>query len=237
MTYPCITLHIQENVSFSWENDYSNVASSDLEGLLLQSRHAVTSLEAELERRQLRRGLGGLSRVDDCWIRLQKQARQIQIRGRLDDKGKKQAKIAVGSLNGVTEKSANFYREFLQDVLHDCGSEFVILCAAALGKHRVVNLKKDDRISLLGRIKTEMQTIKVSALSVIAKDYQMPSGQAGYSRSAFLPLDEMGANVILEATRKDRNLLGIALPDAHETLPYIVIPHQICANIMRLYTS
>jgi hypothetical protein len=47
----------------------------------------------------------------------------------------------------------------------------------------------------------------------------------------------MVANVILEATRKDRNLLGIALPDAHESLPYIVVPHQICANIMRLYTS
>lgn len=180
MMYPCITLHIQENVSFSWDNDYANVASSDLESLLLQCRHAVTSLEAELERRQLRKDVGTLSRVDDCWIRLQKQAHQIEIRGRLDDKGKTQAKIAVDILNGVlTEKSVKFYRDFLQDVLHDCGSEFVILSAVGLGKHRVVNLKKDDRISLLGRIKTKKQTIKVSALRVIAKDYQMPSGHAG----------------------------------------------------------
>jgi hypothetical protein len=191
MTYPCITLHLQENDSFSWDNDYTNVASSDLEGLLLQSRHAVTSLEAELERRQLKRGLGGLSRIDDCWIRLQKQANQIQIRGRLDDNGKKQVKIAVDILNTAQTGKSAFYREFLQDILHDCGPEFVLLCAVSLGKHRVVNLKKDDRISLLGRIKTKMQTIKVSALSAIAKDYQMPTGHAGKQANSHIDLNDM----------------------------------------------
>ncbi|KAH1601513.1 hypothetical protein KXV70_004900 [Aspergillus fumigatus] len=59
----------------------------------------------------------------------------------------------------------------------------------------------------------------------------------GYSTSALLPLNETGAEVILKATKEDRNALKITLPSPHESLPYMIIPHQICANIMRKYTG
>ncbi|KAL5338250.1 hypothetical protein BJX70DRAFT_367554 [Aspergillus crustosus] len=59
----------------------------------------------------------------------------------------------------------------------------------------------------------------------------------GYSTSALLPLDEAGAEVILRVTKDDKNTLNITLPAPHKSLPFMLIPHQICANIMRKYTD
>lgn len=49
-----ISLHTRGVTSFSWTDSYAGVTDEELEELLLQSRHTVTSLETELARRQTR---------------------------------------------------------------------------------------------------------------------------------------------------------------------------------------
>jgi hypothetical protein len=46
------------------------------------------------------------------------------------------------------------YKEFLYDVLNVSGPQFVLLCAVALGQARVFDLKKTDRVGLIGIIKS-----------------------------------------------------------------------------------
>ncbi|KAI1924874.1 hypothetical protein LOZ07_001504 [Ophidiomyces ophidiicola] len=80
-----------------------------------------------------------------------------------------------------------------------------------------------------------------SGLTKDAPDLPQGSPQpvqlSGYTTSAFLPLDETGAEVILKAAKEDAGALKITLPAPHESLPFMLIPHQICANIMRKYTD
>ncbi|EEA18479.1 conserved hypothetical protein [Talaromyces marneffei ATCC 18224] len=245
MNVPHVLLYTDDHIGFSWKDDLSRLTRTQLESLLIECRHAVTALEAETDRRQLNR-TPAISTVDFCWRKLQKKAEQFQIRQRLDDNAKKQIKIAIDTLH-TSDNASRKYREFLQDILHDitlrpCGPEFVILCATSLGKHRIAHLKEDDRVSLLDCIKTRKQMVKTAFLSKIAKDYRITTAETTsnvatgpHHAKATLPLDAMGASIILAATQTKP--LTISLPSAHDTLPYIEIPHEICADIMRMYTS
>ncbi|KAL5338251.1 hypothetical protein BJX70DRAFT_215762 [Aspergillus crustosus] len=54
MEYPHVRLHTAKNSALAWDDDYSKLETTDLEYLLQQCRHSVTSLEAELTRRNIR---------------------------------------------------------------------------------------------------------------------------------------------------------------------------------------
>lgn len=171
---PHISLHTEENANFFWTDDYTEVTNEKLKVLLLQCRHASIELEIELERRRFRKASNKRDEIDECLERLHKLADQIKIRERLNDRVVKHAKTAVEILKTKqTTRSLKIYQEFLHNVLRQCDSELVLLCAVSLEKHKIANLKTKDRVRLLNCINKNKLTLNVSELSVLVRNYRI----------------------------------------------------------------
>lgn len=127
-----------------------------LENLVKQSRLAVTSLESELEQRHLRQPREKRG-IHDCIQRLHTLTKKVKVRRRLDEKTAQHVDAAVVVLkNDQKVRSGKVYQEFLHDVLRLCGPELVLLCAGGLGKHKIANLKSEDRTYLLEEFHCEV---------------------------------------------------------------------------------
>ena len=73
-----------------------------------------------------------------------------------------------------TNRDSKIYQLFLYDILRHSGSGLVVLCAASLGKQRVVHLSEDERVGLVSYIKNNKANLHFPALELLAQEYQIP---------------------------------------------------------------
>ncbi|KAI9715640.1 MAG: hypothetical protein M1812_005792 [Candelaria pacifica] len=178
MEYPCITLHTKERTTFLWGEGFEGVTDVELETLLQKSRDTLISVEAEVEKRSLSKASNQPSGIDRYSDSLRKGVNRIQVLERLDDKAAEHVKAAVEILTAPqTVRSFKVYRAFLHDVLHHCGPELVLLCAACLGKPKVASLKVEDRIRLLDHVKGRRSSYNSPILGRLATEYGVHSLQ------------------------------------------------------------
>ena len=174
MEYPCVSLQTNERTSFLWGDGFEGVTDAELETLHQKARDTLLSLQAEYEKRQFPassppRGIGG--QCDS----LHKGFNTIEVLERLDDKAAEHVEASVKIL--ITEQSIRplkIYRAFLHDVLRHCGPELVLLCAACLGKPKIVSLKAEDRVSLLNYMKAKKLSFSSPVLGRLATEYDIP---------------------------------------------------------------
>lgn len=170
MSYPSIRFHTGEDTSFGWRDSCTVLSTEILQDLLLESRLVVASIETELRRRNGEPHQN--SKLDVCRQNLQKTANEIRVRKRLSDKGVEQAKSLHGLFTGQpSDRSWKAYREFLEDVAQQCDPESALLCHIGLGKHRVTNLKREDRVNLLQILKDEHGSLSSEELKRLAESY------------------------------------------------------------------
>lgn len=175
MELPCITLHTKDRDGFLNCDGYQGVVDSDLETLLQQCHEAVHSLEAEIEKRQ------NISRDPPLGIRescekLQKSASNVRILGRLDVRDDKLVKSAVEIMTTTQKiRGSKVYQVFLQDIFRHCGSALTLLCAASLGKQRIISLNGQDRTALVHYVKCNKASLSSPALDLLAREYEIPT--------------------------------------------------------------
>ncbi|KAF7590256.1 hypothetical protein BBP40_003094 [Aspergillus hancockii] len=173
MNYPCIRFYTNEHTSFYWKDGWTNLTEESLETLLFEGRLAIASMEAELQRRRQR--LVRKPKIEDCHQRLQKTAKKIMVRKRLDDTAAAQASTLRNLLAAKqSDRKLRLYQEFLCDVIRECGRGIALLCALALGKHRVSNMKEEERLDLLELLRSEHERLGIDELEKLAKGYRLP---------------------------------------------------------------
>jgi len=175
MELPCITLHTEDRDGFLNRDGYQGVTDSELETLLQQSREAVLSLEAEIEKRQNISRDPPLGIKESC-EKLQKTASSVRILGRLDVRDDKLVKSAVEIMTTTqTIRGSKVYQVFLQDILRHCGSALTLLCAASFGKQRIIALNGQDRTALVHYVKCNKTSLSSPALDCLAGEYAIPA--------------------------------------------------------------
>ncbi|KAL5375716.1 hypothetical protein PMIN02_011972 [Paraphaeosphaeria minitans] len=99
----------------------------------------------------------------------------IKILGRLDAKGTKLAASAAAVLNTKTNnREGRISQTFLRDIHRQCGPEQVVLCAAGLGKQRVVCLNNKERTWLVQYVKSCAVIFASPFLHAVAQECQIP---------------------------------------------------------------
>lgn len=172
MNYPSVIFQSSEDVSFHWRDGCSNIPTETLQALFLESRLAVSSIETELQRR------GNLKfpkvRVNTCMQSIRQVADSISIRERLDESAIPVAKdLRRLMTTAPPDRNSKVYQEFLNDVKTQCGPECALLCAIGLGKHKISNLRVDERVSLLGLLKQEKSTLCSKILTSLTVQYRI----------------------------------------------------------------
>lgn len=183
MKYPSVILQSSENVSCCWTDGCSNLTTETLKALLLESRLATSSIEAELQRR------GHITlpkaRVDACMQNLRKVAKLVSTRERLDDKDILIANDLPRLMTvAPPDRNLKVYQEFLSDVQTQCGPECTLLCAISLKKHKVSNLTVEERVSLLALLKKEKENFYSETLTSLAINYGNRKFQVTFSNSS-----------------------------------------------------
>lgn len=175
MELPSVALWTKERDYFPYHHGCGGVTNSELETLLERGRETVLSLEAELEKRQVATKLEPSSGVSECSEKLRKSTANLKILGRLDDRAVGLAVAAVETLTTEqTSRGSKTYQTFLGDILHHCGRGLVLLCAASLGKQKVVSLNFQDRIGLVHYLKSNKSAFEHPILDSLATEYQIP---------------------------------------------------------------
>jgi len=114
--------------------------------------------------------------LKECYERLSENARTIEILERLSDRGTKHVDIAVDILTTTqTTRESKVDQTFLHDILRQAGRGLVVLCAASLGKQRVVQLSESDRASLVRHVKDNKAVLHCPVLESLADGFQVPS--------------------------------------------------------------
>ena len=168
MEYPKVLFHDSENTSFAWRDGYANIPTEILEALLEETRRATCSIEDEL--RQRGSVSATTSRVDNCLLRIRKDAELIKICGRLDERSAGAASDLHSVMHTVqTDRNRKVYQQFLNDVLQHCGPECTLLCGVSLGRHKIANLRRDERASLLKHLKKECRVFSVEPITSLSK--------------------------------------------------------------------
>ena len=103
----------------------------------------------------------------------------------MSGRGPKLVDDAVQTLMTLpTTRDSKIYQLFLHDILRHSGSGLLVLCAASLGKQRVVHLAENDRVGLVSYIKDNKANLHCPALELLAQEYKIPSVNGLYN--AFL---------------------------------------------------
>jgi hypothetical protein len=176
MGSPCVLLRTEEKDCFAYLEGYEGVTNSELGTLLELGRETVRSLEAELETRQVLAKLEESNAVAECTEKLRKSMGNLKILGRLDEKATKLVRTAADILKvKQTNREGRLYQTFLRDIYCQCGREQVALCAAGLGKQRVVCLNAQDRIRLVHYVKINTAAFASPILNALVEKCQIPN--------------------------------------------------------------
>lgn len=132
--------------------------------------------ESGLEEREERRSDHRRDGIAACCEKLHKDTESIRILERLSGRGPALVEDANSILAAShTARDSKVYQSFLHDVLRHCDRGLTLLCAASLGKQRVVHLTEKDRTSLVGYLKDNKAGLHHVALESLATTYQIPS--------------------------------------------------------------
>jgi hypothetical protein len=143
---------------------------------LRQGRCAEGSVESEPEERRAQKPHDKWGGIDGCREKLLEDAAATKILERLTGRGPTLVDDAVDILvTSKTTRDAKVYQLFLYDILRHSGPGIVVLCAASLGKQRVVHLAEKDRTGLVGWIRDNKAELHSLALDSLAEEYQIPS--------------------------------------------------------------
>jgi hypothetical protein len=176
MKPPCVFLCTEKKDCFAYQNGYEDVTTSELKILLELGRETIHSLEAELETRQVLVKLEESTAVAECTEKLRKSIENLKILGRLDKKATKLVTTAASILRSrPTNREGKLYQTFLRDIYRQCGREQVVLCAAGLGKQRVVCLNTQDRTRLVHYVKTNTAALTSPVLNALVDNCQIPN--------------------------------------------------------------
>jgi hypothetical protein len=176
MELPCVFLRTRTKDCFVYERGYEGVASSELETLLELGRATVRSLESEFETRGLSAKSKESKAFAECTEKLRKSMTNLKILGRLEKKATKLISSAIEILKlEQTTREGKLYQNFLSDIFRQCGREQVLLCAAGLGKQRVVCLTAQDRIGLVHYVKTNKAAFASPILDALVERCQLPN--------------------------------------------------------------
>lgn len=170
MEYPRILFQLSDNESFVPHAGFSNIATDSLERLFEESRRATSLIEDELRKRDsnLRPG----KRVSQILLKLRKDADLIKLRGRLD---RRSNACAADLLHLMTtpppDRNVRVFQEFLTDVLQQCSPQCTFLSGIIIGKHKIANLRDEERALLLRLLKIEKDSLSVEPFSSLASQY------------------------------------------------------------------
>jgi hypothetical protein len=143
---------------------------------LPQDQVTQNSTETENVEKQRKKPRPKPDGAKECYERLSKAVGPIQILERLSDRGAKHVDTAVDILTTLqTTRESKVYQTFVYDILRLAGRGLVVLCAASLGKQRVVQLSESDRASLVHHVKDNKAALHCFVLESLADDFQVPS--------------------------------------------------------------
>lgn len=111
-----------------------------------------------------------------CRERLQSDAETIELLGRLYGHGATLVDAATTTLTTEhTSRESIVYQSFLQDILRHAGPGLVVLCAASLGKRRVIQLNAKDRVDLIRHVRDNKAELNSTILDSLAIQHNVPS--------------------------------------------------------------
>lgn len=111
--------------------------------------------------------------------------RKLKISGKLSTSETISVKNAVEVLESPQKSSKrNKYRLFLCDLLTECDSEQVLLCAAILEQAKVVDMRKQSRSELRGMIQSHEESSDLF-LQPLASSYRIPNCKGGKHGTPF----------------------------------------------------
>ncbi|PVH92350.1 hypothetical protein DM02DRAFT_575900 [Periconia macrospinosa] len=207
MKLPCVLLRTEKKNTFAYQDGYKDVTTAELEALLELGRETIHSLEAELEARQISAKFEESTAVAECIGKLRKSMEHLKILGRLDEKSTKLVATAARILRAKpTNREGRLYQTFLCDIHRQCGREQVVLCAAGLGKQRVVCLNAQDRIRLVHFVKINTAVFASPILDALVEKCQIPN-----TNELFMQDNSRSQK------RKISDVLGDDLPEEHDS--------------------
>ena len=153
-----------------------------------QSTTRASSAESAsvTQRNEQRRGKPTATKdgLKGCRKRLQRDAETIELLGRLYGHGASLVNAAATTLTTEhTSRESIVYQSFLQDILRHAGPGFVVLCAASLGKRRVIQLNAQDRADLIRHIRDNKAELHSTVLDSLAVQHNVPSLNGRFLRS------------------------------------------------------
>jgi hypothetical protein len=164
MGMPSVILSSSVRGHFAYEEGYDGVFIEELHELLQLGRQIVLSIEVELKKRGSLTTLTPAVKV--CIERIKANMASLKTLRRLHDTAGL-APLAADTLKnvGVREgRRERIYKQFLQDLQKQCGAGMVILCSSSLGKRRIVDLNRMDRMALLGYLKSNLKAFESTIL-------------------------------------------------------------------------
>ena len=169
-------------------DSFQNLATSELKSFLQQCRESLSLLGAELEERRVASGSNLPDGVKQCSSKIEKSATDLKILGRLDIKNSRPISVAVDILKTAqTNRASKIYQLFLTDIIRNCNRGLALLCAASIGKQRIVALNTKERTILMRHIKINMASLDSPILDPLAANYGLPveAGKLAYKTSLF----------------------------------------------------
>ena len=176
---PHITFHTDAKSTFCPADGFDEISTTDLENLLRQSRASTASLEGELMKRQPKRKSDQSGELGRFCERLHSTARELIVRERLDRTAANNVDDAIEVLiASESDPRSQIYQAFLYDVLHHCNTGLTLLCAASLGRKKILHLGTHDRVSLLAYVRDAKRSLDSPILTALANEYNVPSSDS-----------------------------------------------------------
>jgi hypothetical protein len=164
--------------------DFQRLSDPELEALVQKTREATLLLETELEKRHSVISVAPPNLIIDCENKLQTTLQSFKILDRLDARAAKSVELAISVLtNEQTVRGSKVYQDFLNDIIRHCGHGLAFLCAASLGKHKIIGMNAQSRTSLVSHLRSKKTSLSSPALDSLATQYKLPP-ETGTPRSS-----------------------------------------------------
>ena len=134
-------------------------------------------------------------KTEEAWDRIVEASENLEVLGRLSDAEAQRSSEAVDTLKMVQPSGKpKRYKEFLYDVLFNSSPQYVLLCAVALGQVKVIDMKTNDRVGLIRKIKVNKDNVDInhSTIGSLANNYLIPSSVSGMFLVRYRRQEDMG---------------------------------------------
>lgn len=155
--------------------DLTKLSHIELEEVVRKARDATLLLEAELATRGSTIPAIPSDLIRECDTKLQSSLRHIRTHGCLSGRAANSVELAVSTLTSEqTDYRGEAYKQFLNDIIRHCGHEVSLLCAAGIGKFKIVGMNIETRTSLVQYIKRQRATFRCPELDKLVTQHWLP---------------------------------------------------------------